>query len=126
MRFARYGATFINGISLLEMLAIQRDGWRQGVYLFANAEYSGCEGCYCEVAIWKEDNDQQRGVWKKFAFEKFFGGELAEIPDANDWETACWYARQINDAASAGCPSLVHDMKSYEGADPVIETVLST
>lgn len=69
INFVRYGdwlsARPISLEDLRKANAATGDYW-------ANAENSGSEGCYCEVACW---NKVMRR-YERFAFCKFFGGEL--------------------------------------------------
>lgn len=58
--------------------------------LWARAEQSGCEGCYVEVAKWNAGSQR----WERFAFEKFFGGEMWDGLNAE--ETAMRVAAIIN------------------------------
>jgi len=58
--------------------------------LWARAENSGSEGCYVEVAKWNFVSNR----WERFAFEKFFGGEMWD--DLGDEQTAMRVAAIIN------------------------------
>lgn len=67
--------------------------WKQLVripFLLARAEESGCEGCYVEIAKW----NPHAGRYERFAFQKFFGGELWD--GVNDRTVAARIALMVN------------------------------
>jgi hypothetical protein len=72
-------------------------------HLVARAEYSGCEGCYCEVA--RVETEVYR-----YAFCKYFGGEIDENV-TGDYDTAHLLAERIN-AFFPGA-DLVHSLSNY-------------
>jgi hypothetical protein len=98
--FSKYGGA--ESISLKEFHEIPAGD------LWARAEQSGCEGCYCEIARWSNKNHR----WERFAFAKFFGGEHPEAPEAGSIETAALYARDINRGEIA---TVIHGLPNYEG-----------
>jgi hypothetical protein len=66
LNFCLYGK-ICGSISMKEIKKLKND-----FSIFARAEYSGAEGCYCEVARWNEE----KRVYQRFAFVKFFDGDL--------------------------------------------------
>lgn len=66
--------------------------------LFARAEDSGAEGCYVEIAKWNRHSRR----YERFAFEKFFGGEL--WADLSAELTAARVAAIINIASESNIP----------------------
>jgi hypothetical protein len=75
--------------------------WKQLIRipgLFARAEDSGCEGCYVEIAKW----NRHTGRYERFAFDKFFGGELWQ--DASAETTAARVATMVNLASRSDIP----------------------
>lgn len=115
MSFCLYGQG-VRGVSLEQL---QEEQIKDGM-LLARVENSGCEGMYCEVAKWNEKTKR----YERYAFEKFFGGEHPDHPDASESETAAIYAKQINcpgencwDMADQG---LIHSLPNYgEKPEPV-------
>jgi hypothetical protein len=105
-RFAAYGSEVIGeGHTLAQLIEFQKS---EGT-LFARAENSGCEGCYCEVARWNLKTHR----WERFAFLKCFGGEWVDgITSAS--KTAAKFAEAINSAGHCGL-SIVHVMPEYSG-----------
>jgi hypothetical protein len=91
------------GFDLLEILEYED--------LLARAENSGCEGTYVEVAIWSACRQR----WERFAFEKFFGGEIKEFPDLRSYETAKMVADFINERQGTAASSFIHNLPSFEG-----------
>ena len=109
--FCTYDHSGPDYISLEDLVALNRkDG-----DLFAHAERSGCEACYVEVARWCFD----KHCYRRWAFCKFFGGEVPEIPDANDVETCRHVARIINEANSVygDLAPVLHRMKNWGGGE---------
>lgn len=78
------------------------------VTLLARAENSGSEGCYLEVAAWCDT----RGKWFRYAYEKFFGGELWRDHDA--FQTCDRLARLINERHRSRDISFIHSLPCYE------------
>lgn len=79
--------------------------------LIARAEQSGCEACYVEVARWS----CLRSRWERFAFEKFFGGEI--WPDLGQNETCEKLAKIINDRSDVcGTVAFIHNLPSFNSA----------
>ncbi len=81
--------------------------------IMARAENSGCEGIYVEVAKWNFHSNR----WERFAFHKFFGGELWE--DLSAVQTAVRVAAIINRAAMQWdlAPSHHKQPRRYENND---------
>lgn len=105
MNLSMYGKG-LRSVSLESLIELQRETQQ----LWAHAEESGCEGCYCEVSRW---NDSTRR-WERFAFEKYFGGEHPDKPDANCIETAQYVATLINaHGYIVEFSPIVHSMPSY-------------
>ena len=77
--------------------------------VMARAEFSGCEGCYVEVAAW----NYHKNVWQRYAFEKFFGGELWRDLDAR--QTCERLAEIINTRNRNKTVSFIHNLESYTG-----------
>ena len=75
--------------------------------LIARAEHSGSEACYVEVARWSA----LRQRWERFAFEKFFGGELWRNLNAGD--TCERLADIINRRAGTHRCSFIHNLPSF-------------
>ena len=73
MRFSLYGTQPSKGRDTIEIDALVSLATEGGV--IALAEDSGNEGCYVEVARWKDGADCHSGQWCRFAFLKCFGGE---------------------------------------------------
>lgn len=105
-RFCAYGSEVLGeGHTLAQLIEFQKS---EGS-LFARAENSGSEGCYCEVARWNLKTHR----FERFAFLKCFGGEWTdEITSAG--ETAAKFADAINNAGHHGL-SVVHVMPQYSG-----------
>lgn len=77
--------------------------------LVARAENSGCEACYVEVARWSFI----RHRWERFAFAKFFGGEIKEFPDLGDEETCKKIADLINERQGGSPATMIHSFPSF-------------
>ena len=99
--FARYGPGF-RGLRLTDLLL---EAHREGM-LYANAEYSGCEGCYVEVAKWASKRDR----YERYAFQKLFDSDLL-----TDYERAAVVAEAINELACCRYAPWVHLLPNYEG-----------
>ena len=110
MRFSYYGGEWRAGITLPELVkhnAERRDLW-------ARAEFSGCEGCFCEVARWNPKTER----WERFASAKCFGGEHPSEKDregVHAHETAEKFAQEINDAGSCGNHAHIHGFPNWRG-----------
>ena len=112
-RFAAYSDIMGEGFTLAELVEFQA---REGT-LFANAENSGSEGCYCEVARWNMESQR----FERFAFLKCFGGEYRGEKNSNRGdsvlkatETAARFAAAINSATDRNL-CIVHLMPAYSG-----------
>ena len=109
LKFARYGG--IEQITLHELIAMSaKDGM-----LVARAEDSGCEGTYCEVAIWNEKTRR----FERYAFYKFLGGEFA-VPTPGTYCEATYCANLINESScslnvrrSEQAP-IIHSMPTFD------------
>ena len=101
VRFTLYGDTWRN-MSYHELLALAED---TGM-LHARAEDSGCEGVYVEVARW---NDKAR-QWQRFAFEKFFDGD---VEGETAWQRAEWIAAKVNHASKVHHVTWIHTLPNY-------------
>ncbi len=101
MQRYRYGSAPLTVITVQEVLDLPRGE------IWARAEDSGCEGCYCEVARLTET-----GFWRRFAFVKFFNGDLG---DFNAYDCAKMVARFINAHHQTEAYPLIHKMTSWEG-----------
>jgi len=113
MRFSRYGSA-LDYYTLEELTMLQK----QDGLLFAHAELSGSEGCYCEVAIW---NDRNRR-FEKLCFYKFFSNEHPVLPSASAEAAAKYYAEMINSLSAQGELSpIVNRMPHFHGPAPVIQ-----
>jgi hypothetical protein len=120
--YSQEGKTY-RGLSLEQLLEIAKDG-----SILARAEDSGCEGCYIEVARWKQGKDCHSGNWYRFAFEKVFGGEdmtLEEQDAAHDRSdrallsshaTAERIAAKINEVSGNARVALIHRFPTWEDA----------
>jgi hypothetical protein len=118
IHFCLYGDLSGRGISLPELLAVAKES---GDGITARAEYSGCEGCYIEVARWSD----KRRRWERYCFEKVFGGEHSSDPSRPEngdhpnclgcLETAALFAKEINEVACNHNGSLIHNMPNWEG-----------
>lgn len=111
IRFSSYGDPIGATCTLQDLI----DQSRRDGMLYARAEDSGCEGCYCEVCIW---NDEARR-FERFAFVKLFGGEfeIATGECAGERESAEYCARLINEASTAWNNArlpIIHRMPTYE------------
>lgn len=117
MNFSRYSPpnTLLRGISFEELLEISKDG-----SILARAEDSGSEGCYVEVARWKQGSDCHSGDWCRYAFEKVFGGEDLKLehqtagPEVSAHATAERIAARINAASGNAHIALIHHMPVWE------------
>lgn len=113
--FMQYGAGGRN-ISLASLIEESRS---EGL-LVARAEFSGCEGCYVEVAKWNTGSQR----YERYAFEKVFGGEHpSEDGEAgrvvSAAKTAQLFCNEIN-GAGAGVDDympIVHSMPNYEACE---------
>jgi hypothetical protein len=99
MRYSSYG-TF-GGISHKSLLELAKKKC-----LWARAENSGSEGCYCEIARWNEKSE----AWERYCFEKFFGNDKETC-----WEEASRYADEINAVAGTDAISVIHRLPNYSG-----------
>ncbi len=103
IQFAKYGSGYI---TLDDILVIQNET----KMLWAHAEDSGCESCYCEVARWNERTER----WERFCVVKCLDYRLPELPDASDEETAVELAKRINEPLwDDGRASIVHSMPNF-------------
>lgn len=89
MKFNLYGADPWATIALEGLLELQRE---EGM-LWAHAEDSGSESCYCEVARWNAATQR----YERFAFCKCADYRFPELPDATDDVTAEHMAKLINE-----------------------------
>lgn len=105
IRFKIYGKSF-ESVTLGDLLAHQAENGD----LWANAENSGCEGHYCEVARWNTNNHR----FERFAFCKFFGGEMPRNRKADARATAEKATALIN-ATIRDRLSVVHVMPDFSG-----------
>ena len=112
-RFCAYGDVLGEGWTLAELVEYQKDSGT----LFARAENSGCEGCYCEVARWNMTAHR----FERFCFLKCFGGEWSEEIDSSR-QTAAKFAEAINSAAGHAGLCVVHVMPQYSGDRSLKET----
>lgn len=92
----------MEGISLQDIIAMQHEG----AGLIARAEESGSEGCYVEVARYKNR------TCCRYCFFKCFGGEI--LDEMNSRETAECIARVINNAGNTQLSSLIHHLPDYK------------
>jgi hypothetical protein len=105
MTFTIYGQPH-QSISFDDLLAIQKE---HGM-LWAHAEDSGSESCYCEVARWNEKARR----WERFCHLKCMDYRLPELLDASDEQTAIKLAERINALLHCGDrASIVHSMPNY-------------
>ena len=76
--------------------------------LYARAEYSGCEGCYVEIAKWNRHTNS----YQKFAFLKFFSGEVWR--DLHEDLIAARIAAMINLLSKSSVPvTTTKKLRSY-------------
>jgi hypothetical protein len=111
-RFSMYGwdgPGFGPKLSLADLLAIQAEDGT----LWAHAEDSGSESCYCEVARWNHVEVQ----WERFAHCKMMDYRLSDLPEASDEATATEAARRINKPLwfDDRAP-VVHSLPNWTGA----------
>ena len=105
MCFTKYGRPMVD-IGLTDLIGHNRihgDLW-------ARAEDSGCEGCYCEVARWDKENRR----WSRYAFEKYFGDE-----HHTGWQLANAAAGAINGGREDDLV-LIHSMPNYGEKEPCL------
>lgn len=103
IRFELYGDVW-HALTLEEMLAAQAEHHN----LWARAENSGSESCYCEVAVWNDDARQ----WQRFATCKCMDYRLPELPEATDAATAEALAAMINKDQDERI-AVIHRMPNY-------------
>jgi hypothetical protein len=98
-------------IMLDDLLHMQR----QDVCLWAHAEASGSESCYCEVARW--NYDAAPAAWQRFAWCKLADTAIG-WPHQDDAERARGLAEIIN--GGPGLAPIVHGLPNYseEAARP--------
>lgn len=111
MNFMQYGAGGRN-VSLASLI---EESSKEGL-LVARAEYSGCEGCYIEVAKWNTGSQR----YERYAFEKVFGGEHPSEDgeagrEVSAAKTAQLFCNDINGAGSGvdDYMPIVHSMPNY-------------
>lgn len=110
-KFNLYGADPWATISLDGLLEIQRE---HGA-LWAHAEDSGSESCYCEVARWND----ARKRYERFAFCNCHDYRFPELPGARDEATADQGAKLINSLSNLAPRSpIVHSLPNWTGTKP--------
>ena len=102
MKFSLYGNNDGASISLDGLLEMQRN---EGM-LWAHAEDSGSESCYCEVARWNEAARR----FERYAFAKCADDRFPELPEATDVKTAEHAAQLINNVTPQVRLPIVHRM----------------
>jgi hypothetical protein len=117
MMFATYTEAGGGHIHIDALLELAKSG-----DIVARAEDSGCEGCYVEVARWKQGKDCHTGTWHRYCFHKLFGGEDLH-PDTQDhatkeemtsYATAGRIAARINRQAGTERLALIHGFPNWE------------
>ena len=84
--------------------------------LLARAEYSGCEGCFVEVARTDCTVGRQPA---RYAFTKVFGGEVAELITGSR-ETAQLIADAINKLFPENEDGFIHNLPNWTPAVKVV------
>lgn len=110
LSFTEYG-TGGKHLTMEALLELAKEG-----DLVARAEESGSEGCYIEVIRWKHGDDCHTGEWRRYCFEKVFGGEHpSEKDDArvSARATAGKYVKEINDVFGNGFVSVFHKFPTW-------------
>ncbi len=67
----RYGEAPLESVTVADLIDPKK--YEPGE-IWAHVENSGSEGTYVEVARWS----RKAAAWRKYAFEKYLGGELDE------------------------------------------------
>lgn len=110
MKFNLYGADPWATIAMEGLLEMQRE---EGM-LWAHAEDSGSESCYCEVARWNAATRR----YERFAFCKCADYRFPELPDATDEVTAEHAAQLINDLIPCNMRvPIVHRLPNWSEAN---------
>ena len=77
--------------------------------IWAHVENSGSEGWYVEVARWHQGKTCHQGEWRRYAHQKYLGGEFE---GKTDYECAGYVAQAINSFHDAD-PNVVFCMPDW-------------
>lgn len=107
-RFSHYGDALMPAVLGAELLDPKK---HERGSIWAHVENSGSEGWYVEIAKWFEKGGVAE--WRRYAFQKYLGGEIAGLSDR---ECADYVEEVINDFHGSDA-SIVHGMKNWGASE---------